>query len=158
MQSFVLSFNASADEFFLCCFSSAFFYLSSSSICTNSSKWNENLLTLETLPDFLLESLRKIDDDPVKTQSTSISFSLDILLGGSNDISRRTKMMEFLRNAILLCLTVFPRNYVLEEAALVAEELSVTKMNLSGCSVTPCRALAKGLLKSDRQVFFLVIN
>lgn len=66
--------------------------------------------------------------------------------------------MEFLRNAILLCLTVFPRNYVLEEAALVAEELSVTKMNLSGCSVTPCQPLAKGLLKSDRQVFFLGIN
>lgn len=123
----------------------------SQGICTNSSSWSENLLTLETLPDFLSESLGKIDDDPAKTQSTSSSFSLDILLGSSNDISRRTKMMEFLRNAILLCLTVFPRNYVLEEAALVAEELSVTKMNLSGCSVTPCRALAKGLLKSDRQ-------
>lgn len=144
---------------FLCVISfSVFFFLSSSSICTNSSSWNENLLTLETLPDFLSESLGKIGDDPAKTQSTSSSFSLDILLGSSNDISRRTKMMEFLRNAILLCLTVFPRNYVLEEAALVAEELSVTKMNLSGCSVTPCRALAKGLLKSDRQVFFLGIN
>lgn len=61
-------------------------------------------------------------------------------------------MMKFLRNAILLCLTAFPHNYILEEAALVAEELYVTKMNSCSCSVTPCRALAKSLLKNDRQV------
>lgn len=60
-------------------------------------------------------------------------------------------MMKFLRNATLLCLTAFPRNYILEEAALVAEELSVTKMK-SDSSVTPCRTLAKRLLKADRQV------
>ncbi|GMN70975.1 hypothetical protein TIFTF001_052600 [Ficus carica] len=42
----------------------------------------------------------------------------------------------------------------LEEAALVAEELSVTKMN-SDSSVTPCRTLAKRLLKADRQDLLL---
>lgn len=67
-------------------------------------------------------------------------------------------MMKFLRNAILQCLAAFPRNYILEEAALIAEELSVTEMNCCSCSVTPCRALAKGLLKSDRQVFFICIE
>lgn len=66
-------------------------------------------------------------------------------------------MMKFLRNAILLCLTAFPHNYVLEEAALISEEQSVTKMNSSSYSVTPCRALAKSLLKSDRQVVFIFI-
>lgn len=66
-------------------------------------------------------------------------------------------MMTFLRNAILLCLTAFPRNYVLEEAALIAEELSVTKMNSLSYSGTPCRVLAKSLLKRDRQVLFLVL-
>lgn len=55
--------------------------------------------------------------------------------------------MKFLRNAVLLCLTAFPRNHILEEAALVAEDFSVTKMD----STTPCRVLAKSLLKNDRQ-------
>lgn len=63
--------------------------------------------------------------------------------------------MKFLRNAILLCLKVFPQNYILEEAALVSEELSNTKMNSTSCSVTPCRALAKTLLKNNRQVYVL---
>ncbi|KAK2655649.1 hypothetical protein Ddye_008701 [Dipteronia dyeriana] len=120
-------------------------------ICTNSSNWNENVLTLEALPDFLSENLRKIDNVQTEMQATSSVFNLDILSGSNNDISRRTGMMKFLRNAILQCLTAFPRNYILEEAALVAEELSVTEMNSCGCSVTPCRILAKGLLKSDRQ-------
>ncbi|KAI9087387.1 hypothetical protein K1719_030707 [Acacia pycnantha] len=60
-------------------------------------------------------------------------------------------MLKFLQNALLLCLTIFPRNYILEEAVLVAEELYNTKTNPSSCLVTPCRALAKSLLKSDRQ-------
>ncbi|KAJ0106041.1 hypothetical protein Patl1_19470 [Pistacia atlantica] len=124
-------------------------------ICTNSSSWNENLLTLEELPDFLSENIRKVDCVLTKTENHSDGLSLDILMSSTNDISRRTEMMKFLRNAILLCLTAFPRNYVLEEAALVAEELSVTKMNSCGSSVTPCRALAKGLLKSDRQDILL---
>lgn len=64
-------------------------------------------------------------------------------------------MMKFLRNAILLGLTVFPRNYKLEEAALLAEELFVTKMNSSCGSVAPCQSLAKRLLKSDRQDILL---
>lgn len=66
--------------------------------------------------------------------------------------------MKFLRNATLLCLTAFPRNYILEEAALVAEELFVTKMNSDGCLVTPCRTLAKRLLKNDRQVIAVTFH
>lgn len=65
--------------------------------------------------------------------------------------------MKFLRNAILLCLKVFPQNYILEEAALVAEELSNTRMNSASYSVTPCRALAKTLLKNNRQVCVLYL-
>lgn len=61
-------------------------------------------------------------------------------------------MMKFLRNAALLFLTAFPRNYILEEAALVAEELFNTKVDSCGFSVTPCRALAKSLVKCNRQV------
>ena len=114
---------------------------------------------MEELPDSLLEALRKVHDLG-KLQNDSGSSSLEFLLGSTKDISRRTEMMKFLRNATLLCLTAFPRNYILEEAALVAEELSVTQMNSNSSSVTPCRTLAKRLLKADRQVngvtFFLI--
>ena len=102
----------------------------------------------------ILSTLRRVHDALTKAQSSLNSFSLEELLGSTNDISKRTDMMKFLRNATLLCLTAFPRNYILEEAALVAEELSATKMNSSRSSDTPCRVLAKRLLKSDRQVLY----
>nr|XP_023927118.1 protein NRDE2 homolog isoform X2 [Quercus suber] len=120
-------------------------------ICTNNSSWIEKVLSLEALPDAILSTLRRVHDALTKAQSSLSSFSLEELLGSTNDISKRTDMMKFLRNATLLCLTAFPRNYILEEAALVAEELSATKMNSSRSSDTPCRVLAKRLLKSDRQ-------
>lgn len=100
----------------------------------------------------ILSTLRRVHDALTEAQSSLSCFSLEELLGSTNDISKRTDMMKFLRNATLLCLTAFPRNYILEEAALVAEELSATKINSSHSSDTPCRVLAKHLLKSDRQV------
>ncbi|KAG6676062.1 hypothetical protein I3842_15G134600 [Carya illinoinensis] len=119
-------------------------------ICTNSSSWTDKILSLEALPNSMLQPLRWVQDALTQTESGLNSFSLEVLLGSSNEISRTDKM-KFLRNATLLCLSIFPRNYILEEAALVAEELSVTKMNSCSSSDTPCRTLAKGLLKSDRQ-------
>ncbi|CAL9031771.1 unnamed protein product [Prunus brigantina] len=120
-------------------------------ISTNSSTWAEKVLSFEALPDSMLQTLRRVHNFLTKTQGSSSNFSLESLLGTSNDIYRRTDLMKFLCNATLLCLSVFPRNFVLEDAALVAEELSVMNSNPSSCSVTPCRALAKFLLKSDRQ-------
>ncbi|PQQ15421.1 protein NRDE2 homolog isoform X1 [Prunus yedoensis var. nudiflora] len=124
-------------------------------ICTNSSTWAEKVLSFEVLPDSILQTLRRVHNFLSKTQGSSSNFSLESLLGTSNDIYRRTDLMTFLRNATLLCLSVFPRNFVLEDAALVAEEQSVMNSNPSSCSVTPCRALAKFLLKSDRQDLLL---
>ena len=121
-------------------------------MCTNNSSWTDKILSLEAVSDLLSEKLRRVTDVLTNTQSSLCGFSLEVLLGKAHEISRRTDMMKFLRNAILLCLTAFPRNHILEEAALVAEDLFLTKMNPSSCSVTPCRGLAKGLLKSDRQV------
>ncbi|AES86890.2 putative siRNA-mediated silencing protein NRDE-2 [Medicago truncatula] len=115
---------------------------------TNSPTWTENTLSLEDLPDSMLEKLKCIHNVLTKAQSIPTSFTLDFLLGSS---MRNADMMKFVRNAVLLCLTVFPRNHVLEEAVLICEELFVTKMNSSNRGVTPCRALAKSLLKSDRQ-------
>lgn len=124
-------------------------------MCTNNSSWTEKILSLEAVPDFLSEKLRRVNDVLTKTQTSSCGFSLEVLLGNAHDASRRIDMMKFLRNAILLCLTAFPRNHILEEAVLVAEDMFLTKMNSCSCSVTPCRGLAKGLLKNDRQDLLL---
>ncbi|KAL0743413.1 hypothetical protein Bca4012_084926 [Brassica carinata] len=121
---------------------------------SNSLWWSEKISSLETLSDSMLENLRHVHESLSKSDSAN-DFSLGSLLGGSNDISMRTEMMKFLRNAILLCLNVFPRNYILEEAVLVAEELFVTNMKTCEVATTPCQALAKRLLKSDRQDLLL---
>ncbi|XP_011072028.1 protein NRDE2 homolog [Sesamum indicum] len=123
--------------------------------CTNSSSWVEKTLSLESLPYSLLEDLRKMHDVVNGKLSNPISISLELLLNSLDDSNMRSNMMKFLRNAILLCLKAFPKNYILEEAALVAEELSNTRMDSVSCSVTPCRALAKTLLKNNRQDLLL---
>ncbi|KAK6123611.1 hypothetical protein DH2020_042643 [Rehmannia glutinosa] len=119
--------------------------------CTNSSNWVEKTLSLDSLPYSLVEDLRKVHDVLTKKLANPLSISLERLLNSSDDSNMRSNMMRFLRNAILLCLKAFPQNYILEGAALVAEELSNTRMNSASCSVTPCRALAKTLLKNNRQ-------
>ena len=128
-------------------------HLSFCRISSNSPTWTENVLSLEDLPDSMLEKLKSIHEVLTKTKSSPTGFSFEFLSGS---ISRNADMMKFLRNAVLLCLTVFPRNHILEEAVLISEELYVTKINSSNCMVTPCRALAKSLLKSDRQVLILL--
>ncbi|XWS50891.1 hypothetical protein CRYUN_Cryun12cG0128900 [Craigia yunnanensis] len=123
-------------------------------VCTNSSSWTEKILSLEGLPDCIWQNMRRLHDDFTKLQNKSGDFSLEFLLDSARGIPQRTEMMKFLRNAALLCLTAFPRNHILEEAALLTEELFVTKMN-SSCSGAPCQALAKSLLKCDRQDLLL---
>lgn len=116
----------------------------------------EKILSLETFPDNISQHLTSVYNVLAKLETSSNGYKImEFLLGNDNSVSQRTSMMTFLRNATLLCLNAFPRNYILEEAALIAEELSVTKMGSSSHSVTPCRVLAKSLLKNDRQVFFL---
>lgn len=118
--------------------------------CTNSSTWTENTLSLEDLPDSMLEKLKCIHKVLTKDQNSPTGFIFELL---SDSFTRNADIMKFVRNAVLLCLTVFPRNHILEEAVLICEELYATKMNSFNCVVTPCRTLAKSLLKSDRQVF-----
>lgn len=118
---------------------------------TNSSSWAEKSLSLEAIPDSLFDELRRMHDVLTKEGMNQTDMSLEQVFGSSDDISMRTSMMRFIRNATLLCCTVFPQNHILEEAVLVAEELLNTVMNTTSCSVTPCRTLAKSLLKSNRQ-------
>ncbi|KAK7314710.1 hypothetical protein VNO77_33237 [Canavalia gladiata] len=116
--------------------------------CSNSPTWAENILSLEDLQHSMLDKLKCIHEVLTKTQNSAMGFSFEVLSGS---FLRNADIMKFIRNAVLLCLTVFPRNHILEEAVLISEELFVTKMNSSNSLVTPCRALAKFLLKSDRQ-------
>ncbi|CAA7027452.1 unnamed protein product [Microthlaspi erraticum] len=112
---------------------------------------NAILLCLNVFPrNYILEEAVLVAEECLSKSDCGNGFSLGSLLGGSSDISMRTEMMKFLRNAILLCLNVFPRNYILEEDMLVTEELFVTKMKTCEVATTPCQALAKRLLKSDR--------
>lgn len=119
--------------------------------CTNSSSWAEKSLSLEAIPDSLFDELRRMHGVLTKEGRNQIDTSLEQVFSSSDDISMKTSMMRFVRNATLLCCTIFPQNHILEEAVLIAEELSNTVMNTSSCSVTPCRTLAKSLLKSNRQ-------
>ncbi|CAA0818108.1 Unknown protein [Striga hermonthica] len=120
--------------------------------CTNSSSWVQKTLGLDSLSCSLVEDLREMHEFLTSKLENPRSVSLELLLNNnSDDTNMKSGMMRFLRNAILLCLKAFPRNYILERAALVAEELTNTRMNTTSCSVTPCRALAKTLLKNNRQ-------
>ncbi|KAL5721971.1 hypothetical protein ACHQM5_005547 [Ranunculus cassubicifolius] len=123
--------------------------------CTNSSSWMAKILSLETVQDSILDGLKKVEESITQVQSSSSSLTWESFLGSSFDISSRTSMMKFLRNAVSLCLTAFPRNYILEEVALTSEELFTTKMNSHICGTNPSRALAKLLLKNDRQDLLL---
>lgn len=113
---------------------------------------------MDSLPNMVLQHFRRLNSFLAELGKSAAGASLELLLDGSYEISKQADMIKFLRNAILLCLSAFPRNYILEEALLVAEELSNTKMNSTNCSVTPCRSLAKNLLKSDRQVSCFNLN
>lgn len=104
---------------------------------------------MDSLPDSMLNDLRKVEEILTKTDE---NYSLEHVLNSSDNINMRSEMMKFVRNVSLQCLNVFPHDHILKEAALVAEQISNTKMNSSSVAITPCRTLAKSLLKSNRQV------
>ncbi|XP_074269561.1 uncharacterized protein LOC141592695 isoform X2 [Silene latifolia] len=126
-----------------------FFGVEVSQCSTNASSWNEKILSLETLPDSISKYIRNLNGAG-KLESGSSTLSLESLLQ-SPDSSARREMMNFLRNSALLCLKVFPRNYKLEEAILCAEEKAKVGFNTLQQTAMPSRALAKNLLKTDRQ-------
>ncbi|KAI3796903.1 hypothetical protein L1987_39590 [Smallanthus sonchifolius] len=93
---------------------------------TNSSSWAEGTLMMESPPDSILDDLRKVEEILRKTDSCESGYSLEHVLSSFDNINMR-------------------------KGALVAEELAKTRMNSCSVAVTPCRALAKSLLKSNRQ-------
>lgn len=122
-------------------------------ISTNNESWLGKVLSLESLEDFILEDLRVVSNVCNSTGSAG-PLVLESLVGNKNDIFRKNSPMKFLRNAILLCLNAFPRNHMLEEALIFAESSS-TQISTSDSTTNPSRALAKSLLKKDRQDLLL---
>ncbi|XP_071702541.1 uncharacterized protein [Rutidosis leptorrhynchoides] len=120
-------------------------------ISTNSSSWNEGTLMMESLPDFMLDDLRKIEEINNNNNKVENGYCLEPVLSSFDNINMRSEIMKFVRNITLQCLNAFPHDHILKEVALVAEELSKTRMNSCNVAITPCRPLAKSLIKSNRQ-------
>ncbi|KAL4578898.1 hypothetical protein LXL04_015029 [Taraxacum kok-saghyz] len=116
---------------------------------SNSLSFCEGTLVMESLSDSMLDDLRKVHKTLTKTDDSG--QSLEQVLNNLDNINMRSEMMKFVRNVTLQCLNVFPHDNLLKESALIAEELSNTKMNSCNVAVTPCRTLAKSLLKTNRQ-------
>ncbi|XP_078444114.1 uncharacterized protein LOC144713437 isoform X2 [Wolffia australiana] len=124
--------------------------------CTNSASWIEDTLSLGTTPTSILNFLGDAALVTSVPDFQSSLWSLNFTLEDEGDKLSRAEMMRFLRNVIIQCLNSFPRNHILEEALLVAEEQSLKLMsNRSEPLDTPSRPLAKKLLKNDRQDFLL---
>ncbi|KAM0927264.1 hypothetical protein ACQ4PT_002987 [Festuca glaucescens] len=121
---------------------------------SNSSSWLDRIMSLEMISNDILEDISTVSDLVNKTQNSS-HYRLESLLGSMHDLSQRPGLVKFLQNAILLSLDVFPRNHILEEAALVTTEMYTTQKNTLSAPAKPSRTLAKTLLKKDRQDLLL---
>ncbi|KAJ1281232.1 hypothetical protein BS78_04G291500 [Paspalum vaginatum] len=121
---------------------------------TNSSSWLDRILSLEMITNDILEDLSAVSDIVNKNQN-SYGYKLESLLGSMHDFPQRPGLVKFLRNALLLLLDVFPRSHVLEEAVLVTAQLYDVQDNSSTTPANASRALAKTMLKKDRQDFLL---
>ncbi|KAE8796777.1 hypothetical protein D1007_28069 [Hordeum vulgare] len=121
---------------------------------SNSSSWLDRIMSLEMISNDISEDLIAISDLANKTQNSS-HCSLESLLGSMHDLSQRPGLVKFLKNAILLSLDVFPRNHILEEAVLVTTQMYTAQGNTLSTSANASRALAKNLLKKDRQDLLL---
>jgi hypothetical protein len=112
-------------------------------------------MSLEMISNDILEDISTVSELVNKTQNSS-HYRLESLLGSMHDLSQRPGLVKFLQNAILLSLDVFPRNHILEEAVLVTTEMYTTQKDTLSAPAKPSRALAKSLLKKDRQVCFIL--
>uniref|UniRef100_A0A0A9E0V8 Uncharacterized protein n=1 Tax=Arundo donax TaxID=35708 RepID=A0A0A9E0V8_ARUDO len=121
---------------------------------TNSSSWLDRILSLEMISSDILEDLSAVSDLVNKKQNPD-HYKLESLLESIHDLSQRPGLVKFLRNAILLLLDIFPRNHILEEAVLGTTQMYTAEENSSSTPANASRALAKNLLKKDRQDFLL---
>ncbi|XP_015689394.2 nuclear exosome regulator NRDE2 [Oryza brachyantha] len=121
---------------------------------TNSSSWIDRILSLEMITDDIQEDLSTVSN-LVDKNINSVYNKMASLLGTMNDFSQRPGIGKFLKNAILLFLDIFPRNRVLEEAVLVTPQTHTAQKKFLSTPANSSRALAKSLLKKDRQDLLL---
>ncbi|KAF3792390.1 NRDE2-like protein [Nymphaea thermarum] len=122
---------------------------------TNSPTWMEKVRSFEMLPKSTLKELWDVHDLMDHNKGNCSDLYLECLFDSRKDASKRSSVMKFLQNAMLLLLKVFPRNHILEEIALKSNVLFETRTTPSVNVITPCRGLAKSLLKNDRQDLLL---
>ncbi|CAN6465668.1 unnamed protein product [Victoria cruziana] len=122
---------------------------------TNSPTWMEKIRSCEVLPRSSLKELWDVHDLMDQNKRNCGNLHLECLFDSTKDESKRTGVLKFLQNAILLLLKIFPRNYILEEVALKSDVQFETRRISSVDMITPCRGLAKSLLKNDRQDLLL---
>ncbi|KAG0502350.1 hypothetical protein HPP92_002422 [Vanilla planifolia] len=126
----------------------------SSWTCTNDANWMDKVLSLEFLDDLISEDLIVVSK-ALNRMGNSVLSEMTSLLESNVDCFSKSALVKFLRNAILLCLNAFPRNRRLEEALIANEERLMTNLSNSTSPTNPSRALAKALLKRDRQDLLL---
>lgn len=116
----------------------------------------EKIRSCEVLPRSSLKELWDVHGLMDQNKRNCGNLHLECLFNSTKDESKRTGVLKFLQNAILLLLKIFPRNYILEEVALKSDVQFETRRISSVDVITPCRGLAKSLLKNDRQVSFFL--
>jgi len=123
--------------------------------CTNSPSWREKVATLETLTGSLLEEVQISQHALAEKQMLSSNVDMKWLVGSVDWVHATCGRGKFLRNVLLLSSKAFPQNHSLKEALLIAEGYAEAEVNYGMSGVNSSRALARKLLKNNRQDLLL---
>lgn len=123
--------------------------------CTNSPSWREKVATLETLTGSLLREVQISQHALAEKQMLLSNGDLKCLVGSIDWVHAACGRGKFLRSVLLLGSKAFPQNHSLKEALLIAEGYAETEVNCGMSGVNSSRALARKLLKNNRQDLLL---
>lgn len=123
--------------------------------CTNSPSWREKVATLETLTGSLLKEVQISKHALAEKQMLSSNVDFKCLVGSIDWVHATCGRGKFLRSVLLLSSKAFPENHSLKEALLIAEGYAETEVNSGMSGVNSSRALARKLLKNNRQDLLL---
>lgn len=121
---------------------------------TNSPSWREKVASLEMLTGSLLEEVQ-ISQHALAEKQLLSNVDMKWLAGSVDWVHATCGRGKFLRNVLLLSSKAFPQNHSLKEALLIAEGYAEAEVNSGKGGVISSRALAKKLLKNNRQDLLL---
>lgn len=121
---------------------------------TNSPSWREKVASLEMLTGSLLEEVQ-ISQHALAEKQLLSNVDMKWLAGSVDWVHATCGRGKFLRNVLLLSSKAFPQNHSLKEALLIAEGYAEAEVNSGKGGVVSSRALAKKLLKNNRQDLLL---